>query len=194
MIRSKILAFELFSKYSSSKVKRSMRSASTITFPVVQTNLYSASGYDIQRYYSGAEGQEGSSFAILYAIPSGGQIDFQVEALTGHNSQTWVVQHPFTPTYGGYFEAAVAYDSASGWSNTQTLTISGNVSASTPTAEPQLTTPNPTPMPTSTTQQPETQTGALPDVDWKLVAVGLAVTVAVLSVVIGVLVYRRGKK
>jgi hypothetical protein len=41
----------------------------------------------------------------------------------GHDSQAWYVQHPFTPEYGGFYEPAVAYDSDSGWSNTQTATI-----------------------------------------------------------------------
>jgi hypothetical protein len=176
---------------------QSSSSYTTITFPVVITDLYSASGYDIQRYYSGSEDQEGRLFAILNAIPSGGQIDFQVETLTGHNFQTWVIQHPLTPTYGGYFEPAVAYDSSSGWSPAQTVIISGSLSASTPItepAEPRSIAPDSTQMPTSTPQQPQTQTETSFGVDWKLVAVGLVVTVAVMLVVVGLLWRKITKK
>jgi hypothetical protein len=112
---------------------QSNSSYTVITFPVLPTDLYGASGYDIQRYYSGEEGQEGRYFAFLSAIPSGGQLDFQVEALVGHGSQMWVIQHPFYPTIGGYFAPATAYDSTSGWSNTQTVTISETSPTSTPT-------------------------------------------------------------
>ncbi len=101
-----------------------------ITFPVIPTDVYQASGYDIQRYYT-QEG-EGRYFAFLYGIPYEGQVDFQVEALVGHNSTYWYIQHPFFPQYGGYNDSAIAYDSTSGWSNTQTITIGGNTSATIP--------------------------------------------------------------
>jgi len=91
----------------------------TITFPVVPTGLYGASAYDIQRYYSSARGYG----AFLSAVPGGGKLDFQVEALVGHNSTMWVIQHPLYPTIGGYSAPATAYDLTSGWSSTQTLTI-----------------------------------------------------------------------
>jgi hypothetical protein len=63
--------------------------------------------------------------SISYAVLSNDVlIDFQVLAIVGHNSQAWYIQHPFTPTIGGLYASAVAYDSDSGWSDTQTLTIS----------------------------------------------------------------------
>lgn len=120
---------------SADSASQSKSSYTIITFPVVATDTYSASGYDIQRYYSGGEGQEGRYFAFLSAIPDGGQVDFQVEALVGHDSQSWVIEHPFYPTIGGHFAPAVAYDSTSGWSNIQTITIGETFSP----------TPNPTP-------------------------------------------------
>jgi hypothetical protein len=116
-----------FAEYISPDSPTQSKSSYTIvTFPVVPTELYSASGYDIQRYYSGDEGQEGRYFAIFYAIPSGGKLDFQVEALVGHASQSWVIEHPLYPTIGGHFAPAVAYDSTSGWSSTQTIAIEEN--------------------------------------------------------------------
>jgi hypothetical protein len=105
---------------------QSNSSYTTITYLVVPTDLYQASGYDIQRYYSGQDGQEGDYGALLYAIPDSGQVDFQVEALVGHSSQMWVIEHPSYPTIGGYSASAVAYDLTSGWSKTQTLTISSS--------------------------------------------------------------------
>lgn len=115
---------------------QSSSSYTNITFPVVPTEVYQASGYDIRRYYSGTEGQEGTYFAFLYAIPAGGQVDFQVQALVGHNSTYWYIQHPLFPTYGGFFEPAIAFDTTSGWSNTQTVTLDSNshspASSSTP--------------------------------------------------------------
>jgi hypothetical protein len=116
-----------------------------ITFPVIATDVYSESGYysgyNIQRYYSGQEGQEGRYSEFLSAIPAGGQLDFQVEAVVGHDSQSWYIQHPLFPGYGGYYEPAIAYDTTSDWSNTQIITIPGtSTSASlspSPSPEPQ---------------------------------------------------------
>ena len=115
---------------------QSSSSYTVITFPVVPTDLYGASGYDIQRYYSGPEGEEGHNFSFLSAIPFGGQVDFQVEALVGHNSTMWVIQHPLYPTIGGYSAPAVAYDSTSDWSNTQTVTIGQTSTSSSPSTTP----------------------------------------------------------
>ena len=112
---------------------RSSSSYTTIAFPVVTTEYYSESGYDIQRYYAGEPGQEGRYFAFLHGIPDNAQIDFQVEALLGHGSQKYVNDHPLAPYPIGHYESAIAFDTASGWSNTQTITI-GEISASpTPT-------------------------------------------------------------
>jgi hypothetical protein len=52
----------------------------------------------------------------------------------GHNSTYWYVQHPFYPTIGGHTQPAVAFDVASGWSITQTVTT-GQASP-TPTSTP----------------------------------------------------------
>ncbi len=98
-------------------------SYTNISFRVVPTELYQASGYDIQRYYSGEENQEAGYHTILSAIPVDAQLDFQVDALIGHASQYWVIEHPTYPSIGGYFTVAVAYDTRSDWSTTQTTTI-----------------------------------------------------------------------
>jgi hypothetical protein len=104
-----------------------------VSFPVVPTEYYGESGYDVQRYYSGDEGQQGEYFAFLHGIPYGSQLDFQVEALVGHNSTYWYVQHPFFPQFGGFYEPAIAYDIQSDWSTTQTITIAASSASPTPT-------------------------------------------------------------
>jgi hypothetical protein len=129
----------------------------------VPTELYGASGYDIQRYYSGDEGQEGTYFAFLSAVPLNGQVDFQVEAIAGHDSQAWYIQHPLFPQYGGYYEPAVDYDTTSGWSSTQTITIG---ESQTPTPSPAAT---PTPTPNQEPQQTEQE-----------IIIGVAIAAAVI--------------
>jgi hypothetical protein len=55
--------------------------------------------------------------------PSDAQLDLQVQAIIGHDSQFWVSDHPTQPQISGYYEAAVAFDNSSDWSSTQTVTI-----------------------------------------------------------------------
>jgi hypothetical protein len=107
---------------------QSTGSFTTISLPLEVTTEYGKTGlyYRIPTYYN---------YTTL--IPEGGQVDFQVQALTGYFTQRWVSRSPFTTTVGGYYEEAVAFDVASDWSNTQTITI-GETSSTSPT-------PNPTP-------------------------------------------------
>jgi hypothetical protein len=125
-----------YSQYINDDAPQSKSSFTSITFPVVPTELYLASGYDIQGYYSGDDSQEGEYFAFLHAIPAHGQLDFQVEALVGHYAQVYVNDHPLAPYPIGHYEQAVAFDITSGWSNTQTITIDGNAPTTTPTTSP----------------------------------------------------------
>jgi hypothetical protein len=104
-------------------IPQSKSSYTNIVFSVIPTTFYSESGYDVKAHYR-----------FLDAIPEDSQLDFQVEALVGHDSQAWVIEHPLYPEIGGYFEQAVAYDETSGWSNTQTVTI-GVTQAPTPSPE-----------------------------------------------------------
>jgi hypothetical protein len=71
-------------------------------------------------------GGNATSYATDYfsELPPNAQIDFQVEAIVGYNSQAWYIQHPFTPEHGGFYEPAIAYYSDTGWSDTQTITLS----------------------------------------------------------------------
>ncbi len=127
---------------------QSSSSYTIVAFPVPPTDYYGESGYDVQRFYSGDEGQEGRYFAFLHGIPNGAEIDFQVETLVGHAAQSWYIDHPFYPTIGGHFAPAVAYDATSDWTNTQTITIT------TPTSSP-TSSPSPTPTLDQEPQQTE---------------------------------------
>ena len=66
----------------------------TVSFPVIPTEVYGASGYDVLRTDTGHNAWLPD---FLDAIPSGAQLDFQIQALVGHNSTYWYIQHPFTP-------------------------------------------------------------------------------------------------
>ncbi len=55
--------------------------------------------------------------------PPNAPIDFQVEAVLGHDSQAWVPAEPYAPANPAHYYAAVAFDETSGWSDTQTVTI-----------------------------------------------------------------------
>jgi hypothetical protein len=83
----------------------------------------------------------GSVFNVwaLSAIPYNGQIDFQVEALVGHNSTYWapdpnpeVPWHPYGSTPvpmppQGWYVPAIGYDNLnSTWSSTQTIQLGEN--------------------------------------------------------------------
>jgi hypothetical protein len=84
----------------------------------------------------------------LPAPASNGQVDFQVEAMIGHNS-TWfdpTNNIVYDPANGGVNRPAIAFDISSDWSNTQTISMpDGSVSIST--------SPNPTPSATPVTPE-----------------------------------------
>jgi len=124
-----------YAQYIDDSLPQSISSYTISTLPVLSTDIYgaSASSYEIQTFYSGNENRNSGYASFLTAIPYGGQVDFQVEAFIGHNSTYWYIQHPLFPTYGGLYEPAIAYDSSSGWSSTQTITIGENSTSSSPT-------------------------------------------------------------
>jgi hypothetical protein len=127
-----------------------------IAFAVVPTELYLGSGYDVN----------GTS---LRAIPDGSQLDFGVEALVGHSSHRFVLDHALAPQLGGHSEPAVAYDGKSGWSSTKTVTI-GESQTPEPTT--------PTPLPSEEPQQIGQD-----------VILGVVFIVAIIIVGLGLLVY-----
>jgi hypothetical protein len=124
-------------------------------------------------------------------VRDGGQIDFQVEAITGYPASD--------ANYCGSIHFTTIEES--GWSNTQTITV-GNSSTATPT-QPAYTSwptptasPNPTATaspdqnPTATPIQPDTQTGVLFGFDWEQTALIVA-AVAIAGFVVALVVLWR---
>ena len=121
------------------------------------------SDYTNVSYSSGRWGYETVSF------PSGTQVDFQVEAMIGYTHRQ---------VSGGMIVPWVFTGETSGWSETQTITIGEN---QTPTPSPEITpTPEPTLTPTPYEEPQSTEQEAI---------LGVAITVAVLTVGLGLLVY-----
>jgi hypothetical protein len=106
-------------------------------------------GYSIQKTYGVWGANPIANRTFLDKIPIDAQLDFQVQALVGHNSTIWFNISALFDGVGTYVPA-VAYDTESNWSPTQTLTIGENSASasSTPTSIPSLT-------PTSTPTVPE---------------------------------------
>jgi hypothetical protein len=112
--------------------------------------------------------------------PPNSQVDFRVTAIVGHDSQVWGYAHLGGP--GSYFPA-IAFDTMSDWSNTQTITIS---ESQTPTSSPSpspTATSSPATTPTSTPYQEPQQTEQIEPI------VSAAIVVAVIIAVLGLLIY-----
>jgi hypothetical protein len=99
------------------------------------------------------------------------QLDFRLEALIGH----------FNYDRLGAITGFSTYE-ASGWSNTQTITVYPSSSSPTPTPSP-ATTPTPDQTPTPTPSQEPQQTEQIEPI------VGAAIVVAVIIAVLGLLIY-----
>jgi hypothetical protein len=103
------------------------------------------------------------------------QLDFQVEAVTMYDGQVKVASHLFDFT--GHYEAGYVLGETSDWSDTQTITIPAS---QTPTSSTE-----PTPTPVSPTPTPYNE----PPLTDQPVILGVAVTVAVIGVGLGLLLY-----
>lgn len=89
-------------------------------------------GYSIQYTWGIWGANPVGNHTLLYGIPIDGQLDFQVQALVGHNSTAW---YNISALYAGVglYVPAVAYDTAGNWSDTQTITITIGTTTSSPT-------------------------------------------------------------
>jgi hypothetical protein len=101
----------------------------------------SGSDYTVLSYEGGYSPTEGISLqtgAISTTLPAGGMVDFQVEAMIGyvHRDESISAWAPW-----------VLKGQRSGWSETQTITIPGSSSPSSPATTP-MPTPTQTPVPT----------------------------------------------
>lgn len=135
------------------------------------------------------------SFNIEYwNVPQGGQIDFEVEAVTGFTVYN-------TQSCGTEYQTTVGN---SGWSNAQTITIGNPVPASTPetpistptqpTFNPYnpTATPSPSQNPIATPIQPDTHASSLFGFDWVQTAIiVMAIVIAVLVIALVAVTRRR---
>ena len=171
-----------YSQYINEASPQSDSSYTIITFPVVPTELYLASGYDVQRYYSG----DGGRFsAFLSAIPDGSKLDFQLKALVGHDSQIWVSTVWIAPQMGGRYEPAIEFDTASDWSETQTITLNESTSTTIPETPEQTETE-----PTQQDTEPET----LQQTDWLTLTTAGALILIPIATGLGLLIYLSKRK
>ena len=117
------------------------------------------------------------TYAInLHELPQSGKMDFRVQASIGYESAS---RNPSTGWMDPYYWYSIVGEE-SNWSNTQTISIpDGAVSQPQSSSSPE---PTPSPEPTSTPYSEPQQIG-------QEVIVGLAVTVTVLAVGLGLLVY-----
>jgi hypothetical protein len=95
-------------------VKQSSGEQTTVTFALAKFG----DSYDLGYYNKGVATND-------LSFPLDGQIDFQVQAQVGHDSQLWthfIGSYDF-PYNGDGFIYAVDYDSSSNWSDTQTVNL-----------------------------------------------------------------------
>ncbi len=142
---------------------------------------------------NGASGEWDPRFLERLSADRDGQVDFQVEALSGYVQPGSLVKSP--ASYFDVWVPGVFNGTESGWSNTQIITIGG----STPTATPNASYPSQSLSPSEsqkpTPNQPSTQITIQLGIDWTPIAmVALLGVIAVLLVVTVVLLLMRRKK
>jgi hypothetical protein len=128
----------------------------------------------------------GGEDRTIFTLPTigggaaGGEVDFKVEAFIGYREKCEYTALSGLSTYDVYT------GESSGWSNTQTITIPTNQTASTPTTEPSQSTTTPTASPQEATATPAplgAETGVLFGLNWeKIVIIVLVGVVAVMAV------------
>ena len=170
------------------------------SFPTHLETGYPASSSEFTVVEIGFESDNGSYSPdkIQDNIPSGGQVDFQVEALLGYYNT--VPNYP--PGSNIQFGTTQVFEGeSSGWSNTETITIANG---STSTSISLSTTPNPMPTLTSTTNSTSptpistpisatitsTSSPAVPELSWWVI---VPLLLSLLSVVV-ILSYRKTTK
>ncbi len=127
--------------------------------------------------------QTSSDFTVItYALseiagfPSEGDMDIQVQAVVGHNSEVYVSDLRFAP---GQYEPAIAFDMQGDWSSTQTPIIPRNpISTSTPTTS----VPGITENPTAT----QSNSDVLPVSGYSLM-LAISVTLAIIAVLLAII-------
>ncbi len=139
----------------------------------------SNSEYTMVSFSVGANG-----YYLFTALPANAQVDFQVQALVGHNSTAYSAIDPFAPEVGTQPVPSVAFDVSSGWSGTQTVTIPATSLSPTPAPSSSTSTLTPTP----------TLTSVSSSLNSSLLLIALVVIVFLLVVIIFLLLYMRKRR
>jgi hypothetical protein len=161
-------SFEYAYFISSYAPAQSADSYTTITLTLETTDVYRKPGI----YY-----RIPSNYNATDVVPDGGEVDFQVQALTGHATQRWVFSNPFTD--------AVALDATSDWSETQTIRIGDGSTA----------------QETQTTTDPQTSSGTsglASNSNWQvndlvIVVISAAAVIIVAIIAIAAVLIKRAK-
>ena len=96
--------------------------------PTASTSEYTTiSFYD---YYPSYPPNTEIGFFPPFHFPPGTQLDLEVQAIIGVDSQVYIADHPTAPRLGGHYETAIVVDVTSDWSSTQSITIPENNSSS----------------------------------------------------------------
>ncbi len=150
-------------------------------------------------FFIGANGPNGESgewdprFLERLSADRGGQIDFQVEALSGYVQPGSLVKSP--ASYFDVWVPGVFNGTESGWSNTQTITIGDSTPTATPNASYPSQSLSPLESQNTTPNQQSAQITIQLGIDWSpLATVVLLGVVAVLLAVTVVLLLMRRKK
>lgn len=123
--------------------------------------------YQIDPYHSYDSGTYGTSLpngllsssnseltvtTVPVSYPSGSQVDFQAESIVWRGFQYFVPDTYLFPNASGHYEQRFAFYAASGWSDTQTITIpsSPSITPSISPTQPASTTPIGSPYPSAT--------------------------------------------
>jgi hypothetical protein len=142
--------------------------------------------FDDDAYYNASKSEYTVISFQFNGVSAGDQIDFQVQALIGHDAMR-VVDVPLRPFWGyAYYFSGEAGD----WSGTQTITIPAGASTETP--NPTFLSPTPTNSqnPTISPSQPS-QNNVFFGFGWEQIAIiVLAVAVAILLVALAVLAHK----
>jgi hypothetical protein len=136
-----------------------------------------------QGEYSSTEGMKFNAGSIMTSFPPGAQVDFQVEAMIGY------VSREYAGNYGPFSYPWVFTGETSGWSNTQTITITDSTPTTTPNTSPFPSTPQDTTTPTGVSNP---QTAVLLGLDWIQLAM-LALLTVIAGLLVAVIVYLRKK-
>jgi hypothetical protein len=148
------------------------------------------SPFKVATFALGNNSQNSNYYSTIRDISAGGQADFQVQAFIGYYTRiNLTITNPAELQFS-HGEVPYYYSfsgESSGWSNTQTITIDGSASTTTPNTSPSQNS-------TGTPSQSGSENAASSSLDWaQIAALALLGVIAVLLVVAVVYLRRRSK-